>query len=555
MGLSLRQEHLKRYRDVIRLLIKHDRSQILHSEGDAESDPGESAVLERGKGDPDGLASDLESMGPTFIKLGQLLSTRPDLINQPYIEALRRLQDRVEPFPFEQVEEIVSRELGVRLSKAFESFDPKPLAAASLAQVHRARLRDGREVAVKVQRPAIRERVVEDLDAFDEIAGYLDGHTQVGQRYALKDLFDSFRKSLIAELDLLVEARNLSTMRENLKAYERIVVPAPIPDYSSARVLTMEFISGTKVTDLSPVVRLELDGRSLAEDLVKAYLDQVLVHGFFHADPHPGNILVTRDHRLALLDLGMIARIGSHTRETMLKLVLATTESDAEEVVDLMAELGTPLDEYDRTGFSRAVSDLLLRYEGAALEEIELGRTILESARIAGRYALRPPAELTMLGKTLLNLDEITRTLDSDFQPNRVMREHSDSLMSHHMLQNLSPGKLFASMIEVNELVRTMPSRVNTLLEDLVQHRFEIKINALDEANFLSHLQKIANRIAMGIVLGALTIGAALMMRVETDLTLLGYPAIAMVLFLLAAACGFGLVVDIFMNDRWPRRK
>ena len=296
MSLRIDPAHVTRYRQIAMLMLRHGRGDLVRSAGmDAVLDD------DRSEGDPDAaarLADDLEAMGPTFIKLGQLMSSRVDLLSPPYIDALSRLQDDVAPFSFEEVEEIIGNELQVRLSNVFPTFEAKPLAAASLGQVHRATLRDGREVVVKVQRPGIRERVREDMEVLADLAGFLDKHTETGRRYGLAQLLEEFRKALVDELDYRREADNLSRMRELVAEQELIVVPEPFPDLTTSKVLTMEFIDGKKVTDLGPLARLELDGAPLADQLFKAYLDQVLVQGVFHADPHPGNVLVTPDGRL-----------------------------------------------------------------------------------------------------------------------------------------------------------------------------------------------------------------------------------------------------------------
>src|SRR5579872_1326656 len=240
MALSLKPEHVKRYTDIARLLITHGRGDLVQGiDAELADEP-----LVGGGGDPEQLARDLEALGPTFIKLGQLLSTRSDLLPAPYLDALARLQDRVEPFPFEQVETIVASEIGARISKAFLDFDHVPLAAASLGQVHRAVLRDGREVAVKVQRPDIRRVIVEDLEAFAEIAAMVDKHTEIGRRFAFQDMLGEFRKTLLRELDYRREAVNLVTLAHNLRDYRRLVIPRPIDDYTTSRVLTMDFVKG-----------------------------------------------------------------------------------------------------------------------------------------------------------------------------------------------------------------------------------------------------------------------------------------------------------------------
>src|SRR2546423_4555171 len=271
----------------------------------------------------DDLAADLEKLGPTFIKLGQLLSTRADLLPAPYLEALSRLQDRIEPFSYEEVDRIVSGELGVRLSKAFADFDPEPLAAASLAQVHHAHMRDGREVVVKVQRPNIREQIVEDLETLTEIAQFLDAHTELGKRYEFENMLHDLRRSLLRELDFKLEANNLITFAENLREFERIIIPEPVDDFCTSRVLTMEYIPGKKITELSPLRLMEIDGPGLARELFRAYLKQILLDGLVHADPHPGNVILTEDDRIALLDLGMVTRLLPGFRDNLLRLLLA----------------------------------------------------------------------------------------------------------------------------------------------------------------------------------------------------------------------------------------
>jgi predicted unusual protein kinase regulating ubiquinone biosynthesis (AarF/ABC1/UbiB family) len=513
------------------------------------------------EGKPEHLAQDLEALGPTFVKLGQLLSTRPDLLPEPYLDALSRLQDRVEPFPFEEVEEIVQQELGVRISKAFEHFEAEPIAAASLGQVHRATLRDGRPVAVKVQRPGVRLFVQEDLEALAEVAAFLDEHTEAGRRYAFHDMLGEFRHTLLRELDYVREAENLVTLQDNLASYKEITVPLPVRDYTTSRVLTMDFVRGTKVTTLSPLARLELDGTALAEALSKAYLDQVLVDGFFHADPHPGNVFITDpdpEHpgrrRLALLDLGMVARIDPGMQVELLKLLLAISEGRGREVAEISSKIGVVLSDFDREHYARAVAALVAQFQDATLANIQIGRVLVELSRISVANGLRPAPELTMLGKTLLNLDEIARTLDPVFDPNAVVRAHADSIMRRRMLKNLSPGNLFSSVLELNELIQTLPGRLNTLLDALVKKEFEVRVRGIDELRLLTNLHTIANRLALSVVLAALIVGAALMMRVETQFTVFGYPGIAMLLFLLAAGCGFYLVFSIiFGTDRRPR--
>ncbi len=548
--VSLKPEHLKRYRDIARLLMQHGRADVVKAV-DVEL-PDTEVGSEHVPGDPEKLACDLEALGPTFIKLGQLLSTRTDLLPGPYLDALARLQDRVEPFSFNEVEEIVSTELGVRISKAFSEFDSTPVAAASLGQVHHARLRDGRPVAVKVQRPGIRQIILEDLDAFEQIATLIDRHTEVGRRYAFRDMLEEFRKALLRELDYRREAMNLVTFANNLREYDRLVVPRPVDDYTTSRVLTMDYVRGTKITDLSPLARIDLNGRALAEDLFRAYLDQILVDGFFHADPHPGNLLITEDGRLALLDLGMVARIDPRMQEQLLKLLLAVTEGKGYDAAQILLQIGTRMrEEVDENRFRRQVADLVGTIQDVSGENIEVGKVVIGLSRISAENGVRPAPELTMMGRALLQLDEAANALEPSVDPNEIVRRHSDSILRRHMLKRLSPGNMITSVLEMQELVQNLPSRVNAVLDTLAGNKLQLKVDAFDETRLMDNLQKIANRIALGLVLAALIVGATLMMQVRTRFTIFGYPGLAMLLFMMAAACGFFLILSVFLNDDW----
>jgi ubiquinone biosynthesis protein len=414
VALSLRPQHLRRYKDVVRLLVKYGRRDIVDQAGlddVLEGEDGEGALSAKGED----LARDLEALGPTYVKLGQLLSTRADLLPAPYIQALARLQDDVEPFSAEEVEEVVCSALGARISNVFASFDRSPIASASLGQVHRATLHDGRPVAVKVQRPGIREQIVEDMDALEEIAELLDHRTEWGRRFGFAAMVDQFRRSLMRELDYRREAQHLLTLRENLASFDRIVVPAPVVDLSRSTVLTMEFIGGRKISSVGPVAMTDVDGAELADQLFGAYLQQVLQDGFFHADPHPGNVYLTDDGDLALLDLGMVARVDDQMQDSLVKLLLAVSEGRGREAAAAAAELGEKLDGFDEDGFCRDVSDLVSSHQGRAMEDIQPGAIVAELTRIAGESGLRPAPELTMLGKALLNLDDVARRLDPEF--------------------------------------------------------------------------------------------------------------------------------------------
>jgi ubiquinone biosynthesis protein len=552
MSISLKPEHLKRYKDIARLFIKYGRSDLINSASLDE------AILQDELTDPETaiapsaneLAKDLEAMGPTFIKLGQLLSTRADLLPAPYLDALARLQDDVEPFPFAEIEELVTAELGVRLSKAFSEFDPEPIAAASLGQVHRAVMRDGRVVVVKVQRPNIRTQIAKDFEALSEIAEFLDNHTQMGKRYEFQRILAEFRKSLLLELDYRVEARNLITVGNNLADMEAIVVPIPIEDYTTSRVLTMEHIRGKKITSLSPLTHIDIDGPMLAEELFHAYLRQILVDGIFHADPHPGNVFLTDQHQIALLDLGMVGQILPEHQDVLLQLLMAISEGVGDKAAQFTIRLGEAKSGFDEAKFRVEVSDLVARHQGASMQDIDAGRIVLEITRIAGQANFRLPLEFTMVAKTLLNLDQIVHILDPAFDPKESIRRHATEILEQRMAKAFSPTAMLRLLVEAKGLLEKLPSRINTFLHLLSNNELRVKVDTIDEKLLLEAFQKIANRITMGLVIAALIVGAALLTRVETTFKILGYPGLAIIFFSIAACMGLWLVGTIVFQDK-----
>ena len=542
MGLGAR---LSRYRDLARFLAKYGRSDFVTAAGaDAVDDDA------RGdRGEAEAFARDLEALGPTFIKLGQILSTRADLLPAAHVEALARLQDHLEPFPFAEAEQIVQEEIGVRLSKAFASFDERPVAAASLGQVHRATLRGGRDVAVKVQRPHIRERVLQDLAALDDIAALVDRLGGPSRNLDASRVLDEFRRSILSELDYREEARNLVAIAHQLRDVERIVVPLPVDDYTTARVLTMDFIGGTKITAVSPVEWTEVDGAALAQDLFRAYLQQILVDGVFHADPHPGNVLLTPDHRIALLDLGMVGRLTSSTQEQLFRLLLSIAEGRGDEAASVAIALGEHRDDFDEPAMRRAVAEMVGRYHRASISEMKVGRVMIELARRGAEHGLKMAPDLALLGKTLLNLDEIGRVLDPDFDINGAMRRHATMLLRRRMTKSVASSSLFASALEVRDFAERLPGRVNRILEALAGNDLRLKIEVIDHGSIIDGFQKVANRIALGLVLAALIVGAAMLMQVQTRFTILGYPGVAILLFLAAAGGGFWMAWTILAGD------
>lgn len=538
-------ERLSRYKDFAQFLAKYGRADIVKAERDRDTDSNPAASA----ADADEFARDIESLGPTFIKLGQLLSSRAELLSPRYAEALARLQDAVEPFSYAEVVGTVERELRVRLSKAFVTFEETPIAAASLGQVHRAMLRSGRDVAVKIQRPHVREQVLHDLDTLDDLAVLVERFSSVARSLDIPRVLEEFRRTMLRELDYQQEARNMVSLSHQLRDFERIIVPLPVDDYTSSRVLTMDYIAGTNITKVGPVEWTEIDGSGLASDLFRAYLHQILVDGIFHADPHPGNVLLTPDRRLALVDLGMVGRLSSSVQEQLFRLMLAIADGRGDEAAAVVISLGERLDGFEDAPMRRMVGELVTSYHDRSARELNIGRAMLDMARSAGRFGLRMPSELPLLGKTLLNLHEIGGVLDSDFDVNASMRAHATSLMRRRMVNGTTPTHLLSSALEVRDFVERLPERANRVLDALTANDLRVKVEVIDHGSILDGFQKVANRIALGLVLAALIVGAAMLMRVQTTFTVFGYPGLAMLLFVAAAAGGFWMAWTILAGD------
>jgi predicted unusual protein kinase regulating ubiquinone biosynthesis (AarF/ABC1/UbiB family) len=553
--VSLKPERLKRYKDVALLLVKYGRSDLVKQAGLEDSLELDEHTVAETRPAAEELAADLEKLGPTFIKLGQLLSTRADLLPAPYLEALARLQDSIEPFPYEEVDRIVSGELGVRISKAFADFDPTPLAAASLAQVHLAHMRDGRAVVVKVQRPNIREQIVEDLEALREIAQFLDAHSEMGKRYEFENILQGMHRSLLREMDFRLEANNLVTFADNLSEFERIVIPQPVPDFCSSRILTMDYIPGKKITELSPLRLMEIDGPGLARELFRAYLKQILLDGFIHADPHPGNVFLTDDDQIALIDLGMVARILPGLRDNVLRLLLAISEGRGEEAAEVTIKMGEPRSGFNRSEFTKRVAEIVAEKTDSNMSRLNSGQIVLEITKISADCWFRLPSEFTLIAKALLNLDRVVFTLDPTFEPSTVIRQRATEILQRTLLQSVTPANLIGSVVEVKEFVEKLPSRVNKILDMVGNNELKLDVDTIDEKVVVEGLQKVANRIALGLILAALIVGASMLMRVETSFRILGYPGFAMIFFLLAAIAGLGLAFTIVATDVKARRK
>lgn len=548
---------LSRYAQIGAFLLRYRRAGLFDG---LDLDVQETTLAEQASqvpaGQPVRFVDDLEALGPTFIKIGQALSTRPDMIPPAYMAALERMQDDVAPVPVDAVRAVIEEELGVRIATLFSDFDDEPLAAGSIAQVHAATLRDGRAVVVKVQRPGIAQTLREDLAILEKLAGAAERMTEVGRRYGFIDWVSELRHSLANEIDFELEADNLRCFAANLQCYPRLYVPQPVEDLTTARVLTMDRVEGVKVTHIPPVRRTEQPLGEAAAELMRAYLDQVFVHGLVHADPHPGNVLLMDDRRLALFDLGMVARLTPRTRRNLLKLLLGAIGGNADQVGEISMAMGTQLEDFQHGAYRRQLDQLVSSYVGfqGARRGFSEGRLVLELARVGAACGLRPPPEMSILGKTLLNLEAVTSALDPQLDVRTLVEEHLQQVLRQQALNSMSPANLASEWLDMQELVRHTPQHMAAILRTLAENRLRVRIDGLEESRMMESMQKIANRVATGIIIAALVVGAALVRGSGDGGRMFGLPWLAIVFLSVAAVLGLSLLTSALRRDRKVER-
>jgi ubiquinone biosynthesis protein len=468
----------------------------------------------------------LEELGTTFLKLGQLLSSRPDLLPDVYIQELTRLVDDVTPLPFGPLRDVIEREIGL---DEFASIDETPLATASIAQIHPALLKSGREVVVKVRRPGIIEQVQLDLELLRKTASIAEKHSSTAQLLQLNALTDELDQHLIGELDFREEAHNAELISAVLDDYrDDLFVPRVIHPYVTEQVMVMELVDGTRVADghgLAPERAAQL-----ARTFFRAYIRQVTVKGFYHADPHRGNVLLTPDGRLALLDFGLIGRLDDDTRTSLALLLLAIAHNRADDVADLILSMSLTTMDSDEAGFVHDLRRKLPRYQWRSLEGIRTGEGLADLQRLCLQHGIALPTSFALVGKTLSQAESIARTLDPALDPVAMLRSEGWTVMAQEAERRLEPNQLLAlTFTQLQPLLR-MPRRVSQLVQRLETGSLKIGIAPTELDSFEHLLRSTANRVGAAMIVSALLISSALMARVSHTLAVIG--------FLCAAALG-----------------
>ncbi|BCL84207.1 2-octaprenylphenol hydroxylase [Ktedonobacteria bacterium brp13] len=453
------------------------------------------------------LTSAFEELGTCFIKLGQLMSTRSDLLPGAYTSALSRLQDTVTPVPGDIIIDLIERELGTPLSEVFQYIDQEPLATASIAQVHKAILHNGQQVVVKVQRPGVREQVETDIEVMQEVARFLARYTSLGRHYGLLHMVQELKQSLSQELDFLQEAENTRLVGLILSDFPRLISPNVFQEHTSQRLLTLSFLQGQHVAHIPRDVLMDMDTTAIAQDLLSAYLKQMVVSGIFHCDPHPGNILLTDDGQLALLDFGMVGRFDSRQKENVILLMLAFSERQGERVADIYLEMVEVSEQFNRQAFTQAICSLVSRYHDMGNGRMEIGRALLELAVIAQSHHTPIPASFTLLGKAMLNLDGTLRTLAPDMNPVQLIRSYMGVVMQQQALSQISPARAYTWLLDTRHVAENMPHRSDLISDKLAHDRLTLRLN-IEHMDLT--LQRVARKLSLGMIISSLVISVSL---------------------------------------------
>jgi ubiquinone biosynthesis protein len=522
--MPITPRHLNRYRQIAEILIGHGFGAVLAQLGlDTQLDLPR-RLLRRKPSEQNGrtpaihVRLALEELGPTFVKLGQILSTRPDLVPPSYLKELTRLQDDVPPAPWEGIKGILEEELGDSVEKLFAAFNPTPIAAASLAQVHAARLRDGSEVVVKVQRPNIEYTINLDLDILYDISRLAQDRTPLADVYDLPELAEEFAISLRAELDYRREAHNADRFRENFADEPHLYVPKIYWDYTTRRVLTLERISGIKINNVAALDAAGYDRHQLALHSARFIVQEILEDGFFHADPHPGNIIVMPGEIIGMMDFGTVGHLDPNDRAALVRLYITAVRLDTVSLVEQLIQAGVAEPGLDRNTLQRDIRRLLIKYHGLPLQDIRAA-DVMESLRpILYRHHLRLPSNYWLLAKTLVMMEGVGLDLDPDFDIFAVSEPYVRRFLFQMWLPASWGPSVAHSATGWADLLNSLPRQTTRILGQVERGDLELQIGVPNFDYYISRVDRITTRIVLSLLLAAMIVALAMLIPL-LDLT------------------------------------
>jgi len=547
---------LRRYRQILGILVRYGfgdvlgRIRVSYRVHLRTRFPKKEAETLSGLSTPERLRLAFEELGPTFIKFGQILSCRPDLLPPEFIRQMSKLQDSVPPFPYTEAKAVIEAELGRPLSRLFRSMDDEPVAAASLAQVYRARMETGEEVAVKVQRPGVEAFISADIRILYELATLAERHLSDLRYYEPTRIVDEFARTIYRELDFAREGRNIDRFRQYFADDLTVHIPKVYWDYTASKVLTTEYVEGIKISDVAQIDAAGLDRREIAVNGANLILKEIFQHRFFHADPHPGNIFVLENNVIAPVDFGMTGTIDEETADHMSALLSAIMARDVNELIDTLFTVGITEGPVDRKALKSELTDLLDRYYGVPLKDVNIKTALEEQMAIIRRYRLRPPGDLIMMARALLLSEGVARMLYPQFN----IVEHARPYARRVLARGLDPAR------ELRELARTtrdgvrlakrMPSDVSEILSKIRKDDMAIGIQHRGLERFITELDRSSNRLSFAVVIAALIVGSSIIFQTGVGPALFGYPLLGLVGFLLASILGLWLLFGIIRSGR-----
>ncbi|HUZ83507.1 MAG TPA: AarF/ABC1/UbiB kinase family protein [Gaiellales bacterium] len=491
----------------------------------------------------------LDELGPTFVKFGQLLSTRPDVVPAEIVEELRLLQDDVRPFPFEQVAEVIERELHGDVDSLFVGFDREPVAAASIGQVHIAELPAGRRVAVKVQRPAAAQQIESDLALLYQLARIARRRVDRLQFIDTVAVVDEFARSIRRELDYRIEARNAEVFRRNFASDPRVAVPKVFWTYSSERVLTAEFLEGPKLGELDLAATRMSERRRVAVLIAEVWMEMIFRHGTFHGDPHPANLFVLADGRLGLIDFGMVGTLSEGDTRRLTRLLIDAVNENVDELPRRLYELGVRFNREQEDEFRVELREVFYRYHGASLGEIDPLQVIRETFTLIYRMNLKLPTRFVLLDKTLATLGSVGTEVYPDFNVFEVAEPYAAELMARRYSPRALADRGMEELRELSDVALELPSQVHDMLEQFRDGEFEVKINPRGLDDLIGQADAVVNRVVIAIVMGATIVGSSMILALHGG-GFGGVQVLAVTGFLAAATLGVVLVVAVLRSGR-----